>query len=64
MRNPDKELGWSCSRHAYDDPDSFYRDHGGNIRGAAGLLFRVWMRRAMNRQVAAIRSDGRERTTR
>jgi hypothetical protein len=48
----------------YDDPDSFYRDHGGNIRGAAGLLFRVWMRRAMNRQVAAIRSDGRERTTR
>jgi hypothetical protein len=48
----------------YDDPDSFYRDHGGNIRGAAGLLYRVWMRRAMNRQVTAIRSDGTERASR
>jgi transglutaminase-like putative cysteine protease len=44
----------------YDDPDTFYREHPGNVRGVKGVLFRLWMRRSMNREVVAIRRSHRE----
>lgn len=41
----------------YDDPDAFYRQHGGNLKGLRGWLFRRRVRPAMNRRVAAVRSS-------
>ena len=41
----------------YDDPDSFYRLHGGNLRGLRAWLFRHRVRPAMNRRVATIRGS-------
>ncbi|NMM92156.1 transglutaminase [Rhodococcus sp. SRB_17] len=39
----------------YDDPDAFYREHGVNMTGPKGLLFRQVVRHVMNRKVASIR---------
>jgi len=40
----------------FDDPDSFYRQHGGNIRGLKAWLAWPRMRAAMNRKVGSIRA--------
>ncbi len=47
-----------------DDPDAFYREHGVNLTGIRGLLFRTVIRHAMNRKVASIRRRGRQRPRR
>jgi hypothetical protein len=39
----------------YEDPDSFYRQHGANLTGIKGLLFRKVIRHRMNRKVVSIR---------
>jgi hypothetical protein len=43
---------------AFNDPDIFYRQHEGNVRGIKGVLIRLWIRRSMNRAVARIRTTG------
>ncbi len=40
----------------FDDPDSFYRLHGGNVRGIRRWLVWPRMRAAMNRKVVSIRA--------
>jgi len=40
----------------FDDPDTFYREHGVNARGLKGWLYRTVMRPAMNSRVGGIRS--------
>jgi transglutaminase-like putative cysteine protease len=40
----------------FDDPDSFYRLHRGNVRGIRRWLIWPRMRTAMNRKVASIRA--------
>lgn len=42
----------------YDGPDTFYAEHGVNIAGIKGLLFRHFIRRLMNRKVGEIRACG------
>lgn len=42
----------------FDDPDSFYREHGANLAGPRAWLFRRFARPAMNSNVAAIRRCG------
>lgn len=44
----------------YEDPDSFYAKQGVNMTGLKGLLFRLVIRRVMNRKVESIRSCGVE----
>lgn len=39
----------------FDDPDGFYLRYGTNLTGLRGLLFRVLIRRVMNRKVKSIR---------
>ncbi|HTU14508.1 MAG TPA: transglutaminase family protein [Solirubrobacterales bacterium] len=39
----------------FDDPDEFYRRRGTNLTGLRGLLFRLVIRRIMNRKVESIR---------
>lgn len=39
----------------FDDPDAFYRAHGGNLSGLRSLLYRLVIRHRMNRRVAALR---------
>lgn len=41
---------------AYDDPDAFYAEHGANLNGLRGWLFRHRVRPLMNRRVAAVRT--------
>lgn len=41
---------------AFDDPDTFYRAHDGNLSGLRRYLFRGVIRRWMNRRVAAVRA--------
>lgn len=41
----------------YDSPDAFYAAKGTNLSGVRAWLFRTWVRRAMNRRVAAIRAQ-------
>lgn len=43
---------------AYDDPDAFYAEHGANLSGLRGWVFRHRVRPAMNRKVAAVRASG------
>lgn len=45
----DQEFG------VFDDPDTFYRDHGVNARGLKGWLYANIMRKVMNSRVAGIR---------
>jgi len=40
----------------FDDPDEFYRQRGTNLTGLRGMLFRLVIRRVMNRKVDSIRS--------
>jgi transglutaminase-like putative cysteine protease len=40
----------------FDDPDAFYAEHGVNVTGVKGLLFRGLIRHLMNRKVASIRA--------
>lgn len=40
----------------FNDPDSFYRQHGANLSGLKALLFKGLIRHRMNRKVASIRS--------
>lgn len=40
----------------FDDPDAFYAQHGGNLPGLKGWLYRRWGRHEMNRRVASIRA--------
>jgi len=47
----------------YDDPDAFYAEHGVNLSGLKGFLFRNLIRHRMNRRVAAIRERAGVRTT-
>lgn len=42
---------------AYDDPDAFYAEHGANLSGLRGWVFRHRVRPAMNRKVAAVRAS-------
>ncbi|MBI5590092.1 MAG: transglutaminase domain-containing protein [Deltaproteobacteria bacterium] len=44
----------------FDSPDDFYRQHGANLRGVRGLLFKYGVRRIMNRNVQRIRKSGKE----
>lgn len=39
----------------YDDPDSFYAQHGGNLSGVKSWLYKHFIRQGMNRNVARIR---------
>ena len=39
----------------YDDPDSFYNEHGSNLNGAKVILFKYVVRKLMNRNVSKIR---------
>jgi transglutaminase-like putative cysteine protease len=41
----------------YDDPDTFYAEHGANLTGLRGWLFRHKVRPLMNRRVAAVRAS-------
>lgn len=41
---------------AFDDPDTFYAKHGGNLSGLKDWLYRRWVRHGMNRRVASIRA--------
>ena len=41
----------------YDDSDAFYAEHGANLSGLRGWVFRHRVRPAMNRRVAAVRSS-------
>ncbi len=41
----------------YDDPDAFYAEHGVNVTGLRGWLFRHRVRPLMNRRVAAVRAS-------
>ena len=43
----------------YDDPDSFYSEHGANLSGPRGWLFRHVVRHSMNRNVGSIRACGK-----
>lgn len=40
----------------FDDPDTFYREHGVNVRGVKGLLYRNVMRKSMNSRVRRVRA--------
>ena len=40
----------------FDDPDSFYRQHGANLSGLKALLFKAVIRHRMNRKVESIRN--------
>lgn len=39
----------------FDGPDQFYDEHGANLIGLKGLLFKSFIRHRMNRKVASIR---------
>lgn len=39
----------------FDDPDTFYATHGGNLSGLKDWLYRRWVRHWMNRRVSSIR---------
>lgn len=41
---------------AFDDPDAFYRARGANLGGLRGLVYRLVVRRRMNRRVEALRA--------
>jgi transglutaminase-like putative cysteine protease len=47
--------GVSSDHGVHDDPDSYYREHGPQLKGVRGWLFRHRARPAMNGRVAAIR---------
>jgi hypothetical protein len=47
--------GISADRGVHDDPDSYYREHGPQLQGVRGWLFRHRARPAMNARVRAIR---------
>ena len=40
----------------FDDPDTFYREHGVNVRGVKGWLYRNVMRKSMNSRVRRVRA--------
>ena len=40
----------------FDDPDSFYAEHGANLSGVKTVLFRTLVRHVMNRKVESIRA--------
>lgn len=40
----------------YEDPDSFYREHGNNLSGVRAWLFASWIRHVLNRNVESIRA--------
>lgn len=48
----------------FDDPDTFYRAHGTNLRGLWAWLFARWIRPLMNRNVARVRDLGTSRPIR
>jgi len=50
MTGVNRDLG------TFDDPDAFYAQHGGNLLGLRGWVYRRWGRHAMNRRVATIRA--------
>lgn len=50
-----QKTGVNQSFGAYDDPDSYYAEHGDNLSGARAWLYGVWIRRVLNRNVARIR---------
>lgn len=41
----------------YDDPDSFYEEHGDNLSGIRAFVYARWIRHVLNRNVAAIRGS-------
>lgn len=45
----------------FDDPDSFYAKHGGNLSGAKKWLFQSVVRRWMNGNVERVRGGGAKR---
>lgn len=47
----------------FDDPDAFYSRHGANATGLRGVVFRLLVRRAMNRNVAKLRRRGAAQPT-
>lgn len=40
---------------AFPDPDAFYRRHGENLSAFRAWIYRLWIRHALNRNVAGIR---------
>lgn len=46
----------------FDSPDPFYENHGENVSGLKGFLFRHLIRRQMNRKVGEIRNCAVPRT--
>jgi len=40
----------------YEDPDSYYAEHGDNLSGPRAWIYRVWIRHVLNRNVASIRA--------
>ena len=40
----------------YDDPDSYYAEHGDNLSGVRAWLYRVWIRHVLNHNVTSIRA--------
>ena len=44
---------------AYDDPDSYYAEHGDNLSGLRAWVYGVWIRHVLNRNVASIRGKAR-----
>lgn len=43
----------------YDCPDEVYAEHGTNLKGVKGWLYRKYLYRRLNRHVARIRAEGR-----
>lgn len=41
----------------YDDPDAFYVEHGANLTGLRGWIFRTRVRPLINQRVAAVRAS-------
>ena len=48
--------GINADHGTFDDPDAFYRRHGANLSGLRAVLYRQWVRHAMNRRVRTFRA--------
>lgn len=57
MTGVNRDLG------VFDDPDTFYAEHGGNLSGIKEWMYRSWIRHRMNRRVASIRERTSEVAT-
>jgi transglutaminase-like putative cysteine protease len=53
-----QKTGVNQDFQTYDNPDDFYSQHGENLNGIRGIVYRLIVRHLMNRRVSAIRNAG------